>query len=174
MIPRELVVPYAASMAIAVALLAAALKWPRAARIIIGVGFCAAGVFNTVTVLRHPEAYLFYATHAVEAYRQIITGPFAAHPRACVIAIAAGQAAAGVLLLTARGARWGAAGAIVFLLAIAPLGVGSAFPSTLIIAGAVSVSVFHGRSGYGKLGSTSTGSEAARSRAAASEDGGVR
>ncbi len=174
MVARELLVAFVVSNVGSALLLLLAWKRPQAARVIFGGGFCAASVFNIITALRQPEAYLFYATYAVELYRRIIEGPFAAHAAACVIAIAAGQIAAGSLLVFGRWARWGAAGAIVFLLAISPFGLGSAFPSTLILAAAVALAVRQGWSGYGKVGSTSTGSEAARSSAAASEGGGVR
>jgi hypothetical protein len=54
------------------------------------------------------------------------------------MAIATGQCASGLLaLLPGRWRRWGLAGTIVFLLAIAGLGWGSAFPATVIMAAAV-------------------------------------
>ena len=68
-------------------------------------------------------------------YRRFIYGAFARHTVAFVLAIAGGQIAVGVLAFAPLPwRRLGYLGAIVFLLAITPLGIGSAAPSTLIFA----------------------------------------
>jgi len=91
---------------------------------------------NSTTALRDPNVYLEYAALTfVPVYRDIILGPFSAHAQGYVVAIAIAQAfiAAG-LLLGGRLARVAVWGAVVFLLAIAPFGVGSGFPCTLFFA----------------------------------------
>jgi hypothetical protein len=75
------------------------------------------------------------------AYRDFIHGPFRRHTAAIVLSITAGQLAVATLLASGPSPlrRLGVIGGIVFLLAIAPLGVGSAFPSTLLLAFALAV-----------------------------------
>jgi hypothetical protein len=135
----RLIVPAAISNVVALGLVAVAARAPRAARYIIGAGFILAGIFNTYTALRTPGVYVdAYGPLAIWPYNRFIYGPFARHTAIFVIAIATGQCASGLLaLLPGRLRRLGLAGAIVFLLAIAGLGWGSAFPATPIMAAAV-------------------------------------
>ncbi|NNM33152.1 MAG: hypothetical protein HKO53_08800, partial [Gemmatimonadetes bacterium] len=72
-----------------------------------------------------------------------ILGWFRDHTTALVLSIAAGQLTIAVLMaLNATwGLRLGVIGAIVFLLAIVPLGVGSALPFSLIYGAALVVMV---------------------------------
>ncbi|HUF48452.1 MAG TPA: hypothetical protein VMM93_11600 [Vicinamibacterales bacterium] len=95
--------------------------------------FLWASVVNTQTALDEPRVYLEYAALTPSSrYRDFITGWFSQHITAMVVSIAAGQFAIAVLLALPR--RWrlaGVIGAVTFLLAIAPLGVGSGFPFPL-------------------------------------------
>ena len=98
--------------------------------------FLWAGCWNMYLANTNPEEYLTYAPLAYSAaYRNFILGYFASHVTAIVGAIAVGQLSI-ALLLAARGraVQAGLVGAIVFLLAIVPLGVGSGFPATVIMA----------------------------------------
>ncbi|HEX7670072.1 MAG TPA: hypothetical protein VF395_10835 [Polyangiaceae bacterium] len=132
------IAPHVASLAASLLLLLAAFRRPSMARALFALLFGGACVVNWITVLRTPNAYLEYAPLATSSvYRQIILGPFADHIRLFVGAIATSQGliALGVVL----GEFWAyfaLLGAIVFLVNIAPLGVGSAFPSTLVMAAA--------------------------------------
>ncbi len=103
--------------------------------------FAWAAATNTNTALTTPWVYLEYADLAVlEVYRSFILGWFSAHVAPMVLAIAAGQAVITVLLALPRPwRRLGVLGAIVFLMAIAPLGVGSGFPFSLTLAAALLV-----------------------------------
>jgi hypothetical protein len=129
--------PHLASLIVAALLALAALRRAELGRALYVGLFSWAAVTNFVAALRSPEVYLGYAALTESpTYRAIIEGPFARHVTSYVIAIAAGQAAiAAGLLSRGRSPRIAAALAIVFLVAIAPLGVGSGFPSTLIMAG---------------------------------------
>jgi len=115
--------------------------YPRLTRWLFVTLFAGAGVFNAFTALHAPESYVEgFAKLAVPAYRSFIEGPFAQHATAFVLSIALGQVL--VAAMIAKGERWlarGAFGAVVFLVAISPLGVGSAFPATLFMALAMSV-----------------------------------
>lgn len=106
------------------------------ARLLYVLLFLWAGCWNTYLANAHPEDYLTYAPLAYSAsYRDFILGYFASHVTAIVGAIAIGQLSIAVLVATrGRAVQVGLAGAIVFLLAIIPLGVGSGFPATLIMA----------------------------------------
>lgn len=141
MIPPEWLGPYLASNLIALVLLGAAWRWPRAVRWTFVLIFAAAAVANSVTVLRDPASYLDYARWALlDGYRAFILGAFAEATQAFVLAIAVGQATVAVLL-TLRAPWWrlGALGAATFLLAIAPLGIGAALPFSFTAVAAVAV-----------------------------------
>jgi hypothetical protein len=86
--------------------------------------------------LTTPADYLNYAQFAVlDVYRGFILGFFAQHITALVCTIAVGQACVAFLLATNGWLRrLGYIGAIVFLLAIVPLGVGAGFPATILMA----------------------------------------
>lgn len=123
------VVPYFISNAIAVITLGLAVWRPSIARWVIFAIFAYACVFNGQLALTHPEQYQGFAELAiVPLYREIIVGPFREHAREFLFIIAIGQGIT-ALALAVRPLLWvGAVGATVFLMCIAPLGVGSAFP----------------------------------------------
>jgi len=134
MIPREYLVPYLASNAIALALLGTSFRkptWVRWATIAIFVW--AAGT-NARLALTYPLEYQGFGELAVlSPYRSFIYGWFRDHTAWLVVPIAVGQLTIAVLLLlnSRQSRRLAVGGAILFLLAIAPLGVGSAFPFSL-------------------------------------------
>jgi hypothetical protein len=142
MIPREYLLPYLISNAVALVLLGAAFRratWVRWASIVI---FVLAAWTNARIALTSPLEYQGFGALAVLApYRRFIFGWFRGHTTSLVLPIAAGQLAiASLLLLNSERSRWlGAGGAVVFLLAIAPLGVGSAFPFSLTYGAALIV-----------------------------------
>jgi hypothetical protein len=141
MISREFLGPYLGTNIVSAALVFSAIKWPRLTRVLFVVIFVAAGLFNTYTALTQPDVYLDYGDMAVlDVYRQFINGFFSEHTQAIVLAIALGQLSVGALL-TGGGhpLRMGVAGGVIFFIAITPLGVGSAFPATLLMAVALIV-----------------------------------
>jgi len=95
-----------------------------------------AAAVNAWTALTSPGAYLGYAGLTVsDLYRAVILGFFGQHITSIVVGIAVGQACIAIALLRHR--RWqraGLAAAVVFLLAIGPLGIGAGMPATLIMA----------------------------------------
>jgi hypothetical protein len=112
-------------------------KKSPAGLLVFGVIFILAGIFNFYTASTTPEVYQQYATGALfDFYVNFIHGFFRRHAEIIVKLIAAGQMLVGILLLIKKGeARFsGVFGGILFLIAIAPLGIGSAFPATLIMA----------------------------------------
>jgi hypothetical protein len=133
---QEYLVPYVVSNAVALILIFISYVIPKIARYIWVVIFLAAGVLNLVTVLRTPEVYLVYGKTAIlQIYKDFVYGFFSLHIRTVVVGIATGQILVAVLLIFKKLFFWlGVIGGVIFLVAIAPLGIGSAFPSTLLLA----------------------------------------
>jgi hypothetical protein len=134
MIPPEYLLPYLVSNGIALALLALAFRkpsWVRWASVTI---FLWATITNARIALTSPLDYQTFGDLTWSAfYRDFIRGWFQDHTPLLLLPIAAGQLAIGLLFLadTHLSRRLATAGAVLFLLAIAPLGVGSAFPFSL-------------------------------------------
>jgi hypothetical protein len=95
--------------------------------------FLWAAMINILTASGTPLVYLAYGgLTPSELYRDFITGWFSQHIAPMVLSIAVGQLMIAMLLSHAdQVRRLGVLGATIFLLAIAPLGVGSAFPFSL-------------------------------------------
>lgn len=121
--------------------LLAAFKWPHLARVSFFLLFAAASIINFRTSTESPWLYLDYAALTwSDVYRDFITGWFGNHLQPTVISIAVCQALISIsMLLKGMLFKIGAAGGILFLLALLPLGTGSAFPSTAIMAAAICV-----------------------------------
>ncbi|HEX5170420.1 MAG TPA: hypothetical protein VFW11_14685 [Cyclobacteriaceae bacterium] len=127
---------YVISNVIAVAMLWAALKNIRLVRLLFFMLFAWASWTNATIAANRPEVYLEYADLTfIESYRNFIQGWFSEHIELTVGFVAFCQALIAVaMVLRGHMLRIGAIGAIIFLLAIMPLGVGSGFPTTLIMA----------------------------------------
>ncbi len=136
MIPSEYVGPYTVSNLIAVVLLIIAWFWPYIARFAFALIFFAASIVNTIFVLRDPNSYVEFGELAVlDVYRDFIYGFFSEYTVLIVILIAIGQFTIATFLTIGRPLlSLGVLGGVIFLLAIIPLGIGSAFPCTLIMA----------------------------------------
>jgi hypothetical protein len=117
----------------AILLVLVAAKWPKLARLLFSVLFLGAGVWNLFASLTMPAFYVeTYGPLATPPYAAFITGPFAANPALFVVPIAVGQLAIGILAAgTGARVRLAMLGSMAFLLAIAPMGVGAAFPFSL-------------------------------------------
>ena len=134
MIPQEYLVMYVGANLIALSILAVAFWKPRIARWVwVGI-FVWAACVNTVTAATEPWVYLVYGSLTPSTwYRDFIDGWFSTHTSEFVLTIAVGQLIVASLLSRDGDARrLGVASAAIFLLAIAPLGVGSGFPFSLI------------------------------------------
>jgi hypothetical protein len=133
---RQFIVPYLASQAIALSFVGIVWRWPTIARLIAGVGFFSAGVFNLRAAIKSPQIYVDgFGPHALGIYKSFIYGTFQRHTLAFVAVIACGQILIGLLAFApVRRRALSYIGAIIFLVAITPLGMGAAVPSTLIFA----------------------------------------
>ena len=140
-VPSEWLGPYIGSNLFSILLSVVAALRPRVSRWVFVLMFLAAGIVNISTAIQQPWVYLDYGQSALpELYRSFIYGFFSQHTQPIVLAIATGKLIVGVLLIT-RGWLFGLGvlGGIIFLVAIAPIGVFSGFPATLIMAAALFV-----------------------------------
>lgn len=121
---------------IALLMLLAAWKHYRISRLMFFLVFVWASWTNWNEAIIAPQFYLDYAGLTFsDLYRDFIKGWFSWHITLAVGFIATCQALIAIsMLLKGWIFKTGAIGAIIFMLAIAPLGVGAAFPCTLILA----------------------------------------
>ncbi|MGQ0739087.1 MAG: hypothetical protein ACT4OJ_08530 [Bacteroidota bacterium] len=124
------------SNTVALLFLACAVKWPRIARLLFFLLFAWACWTNLAYSQNNPAAYQTYANLAFfDFYKDFITGWFSRNTVWVVGLIATCQ---GLIALSMLLKGWlfmlGCTGGIIFLLSIAPLGVGSGFPCTVIFA----------------------------------------
>lgn len=132
-------VAYIITNVIAILTAVISMLWPNAGRVFLSGIFIGAAAFNAFTASGNPGLYLqFGELTTSEFYRSIILGPFSEHLQAYIFMIAGCQVLIGAFLLyKGKLMKTAMLAGIVFLLAIAPLGVGSAFPSSLILATAL-------------------------------------
>ncbi|MFA6245833.1 MAG: hypothetical protein WC615_02760 [Mucilaginibacter sp.] len=130
-----LLVAYGFSNLVGLLILWAAFRRPRLARLAFLLLFAWAAWTNYTTSHDHPDWYLSYSRWAWAGYNDFISGWFSRHITVTVSAIAIAQ---GLIALSMgyRGVwlKTACLGAIIFLLAIAPLGYGAAFPFPLVFA----------------------------------------
>lgn len=136
---QSYLVAYIISNAVAVFLLFAAWKWPKLSRTLFSLLFAWACWTNWSIAVSSPQDYLEYASLTfLPVYEDFIRGWFSEHIALVVGFIATVQGLIAIAL-TLKGwiYKLGCVAAIIFLLSITPLGVGSAFPCTLIMAIAI-------------------------------------
>lgn len=136
--------PFTVSNVLAVATAILAMRWPTSARVMLGAIFIGASVVNSYFAFTDPQIYIgFGELTGSRLYQSIILGPFSAHAQRYILLIAVCQLFIGVFTCyTGKMMKAAMIGAITFLIAIAPLGLGSAFPSTLIMASAYAILLF--------------------------------
>ena len=133
---QEYFIPYSISNAVALTVVLLAWKVTTAARIALGIIFLLASITNAWVTATNPTDYLNYRNFVVlNSYQEFIDGWFADFTRPIVFGIAAGQLLIAVcLFLSGRMLKLGIIGVVIFGLAIAPLGIGSAFPCSIVLA----------------------------------------
>jgi hypothetical protein len=131
---QQYLFPYIIVQIVAVIFLLTAWKNTRLARLLMALLFIWASCTNMYTALTTPDVYLNYASMALPLYREFIQGWFSHHHPIIVPLIAAGQFLIGLgMLLKDWWVRLACIGAMIFLLAIVPLTVGSGFPFPLMV-----------------------------------------
>lgn len=127
---------YLISNAIAVLIFLITVLRPVLGRMCMSIIFIAASIVNAVISISHPEVYRLYGDlAALPAYEHFIEHTFSRHITTIVLLIAIGQLLIGIgLFWKGPFEKTALGGAIVFLLAIAPLGAGSSFPCSVFLA----------------------------------------
>lgn len=130
----EYLIAWIVSNVVGVLILWAAYKNTKIARGIFFLLFGWACWTNYTTVHASPEVYLDYAPMSVQWYRDFILGWFKNHIIAVVTTISFGQGLIAIgMLLKNTWVKAACIGAIIFLLGIAPLGVGAGFPFSITV-----------------------------------------
>jgi hypothetical protein len=128
------IIPYIISQVAGLVILIVAWRRTRWARWLFALLFLWASATNMYTGLSDPDVYLRYADMAIPPYRDFINGWFSHYNHIIIPLIAFGQLliAAG-MLLRKTWVKLACIGAVIFLLSIAPLLVGSAFPFSFTV-----------------------------------------
>jgi len=131
---QEYLMPYIISQAASLTMLIAALKRSRWARWLFSMLFLWASATNMYIGLTDPDSYLDNARFAIPLYQDFINGWFSHYNHIIIPLIAVGQffIAAG-MILNGWWVKLACIGSIIFLLSIAPLMVGSAFPFSITV-----------------------------------------
>lgn len=126
---------------LAIFYLCCAVWWPRIARLLFCLLFAWACWLNWTTSQNTPNDYLQYADNNFSAwYSNFIRGWFSKHIPLLVGIIATCQGLIAIsMLLKGWLYKTACIGAITFMVAIAPFGVGSGFPCTIIFAVALAI-----------------------------------
>ena len=129
-------IPYIISNIVFGASIFLAFKKPIWTRLFLAGFFLWACYFNARSAIDQPGIYLTYAKlNALPFYRNFINGFFSRHITSMVLVIAGGQFLIALgLILNKVWTKLACVGGIIFGFAIAPLGVGSAFPATVSMA----------------------------------------
>ena len=134
---EQFMLPVILANLLAIVIMLLSYNFPRFMRFIWGVVFIAAGIVNLITIVNTPGIYVdtFGPAAVLDFYKELIYGPFSKQPGVYVALIAGGQILIGALIWS-RGLWYylGLIGGLIFFLAIAPLGAGSAFPCTVFLA----------------------------------------
>ncbi|HKH60907.1 MAG TPA: hypothetical protein VKA49_08750 [Flavitalea sp.] len=133
---RIFFIAYIISNVLGIVFLISSFTLPRLSRLLYAVLFGWASWANWSMVINNPQDYLSYADLTfLTFYRSFILGWFKDHVQLSVGLIATVQALIAIsLLMKGRVYKLGLLGGILFLVAIIPLGVGSAFPCTVLLA----------------------------------------
>jgi hypothetical protein len=129
-------IAYSISNAFAIIFLISSLKWPRLSRVLYFALFAWASWANWNIALNNPQDYLSYADFTfLPIYKSFIHGWFNDHIQLSVGFIATSQGLIAVLMwMKGWWYRLGIIGGVTFLIAVIPLGIGAAFPCTLLLA----------------------------------------
>jgi len=131
---QEYLVPYLISQAASLIILIAAWKRTRWARWLFSALFLWASATNMYIGLTDPDSYLDNARFAIPLYQDFINGWFSHYNHIIIPLIAIGQFCISIgMLLHGWWVKLACIGSIIFLLSIAPLMVGAAFPFSITV-----------------------------------------
>jgi len=131
---HEYLLPYLISQAASLIILITAWKKTRWARWLFSVLFFWASATNMYIGLTDPDSYLDNARFAIPLYQDFINGWFSHYNHIIIPLIAIGQFFIAIgMLLHGWWVKLACIGSIIFLLSIAPLMVGAAFPFSITV-----------------------------------------
>lgn len=131
---NEYLVPYIISQVVSIVILIASWKRTRWARWLFFILFLWAFGINMYLGLTDPDSYLDNARFAISLYQDFINGWFSHHNHIIIPLMAIGQLFIAVsMLLHGWWVKLACIGSIIFLLSIAPLMVGAAFPFSITV-----------------------------------------
>ena len=131
---QEYLVPYLISQAASLIILIAAWKRTRWVRWLFSVLFLWAAGTNMYIGLTDPDSYLDNARFAIPLYQDFINGWFSHYNHIIIPLIAVGQIFLAIgMVLHGWWVKFACIGSIIFLLSIAPLMVGAAFPFSITV-----------------------------------------
>lgn len=136
---NEYLILWLISNSIAVLILVSAFKKPKLARLLFVLLFLWACWLNYSNAQKTPNDYLNYAALSpFDLYTDFINGWFKSRVTSMVSLIALGQGLIAIgMMLKGWMVRVACFGAIVFFIAITPLGIGSGFPFTILASVAI-------------------------------------
>lgn len=136
---KEYFIPWILTNSLAVLFIVAAIRKPKLARLLFVLLFGWACWINYTTAHKTPDDYLNYATLTpFTLYYNFIMGWFKTHISAMVTFISFGQGLIAIgMLLKGWFVKIACFGAILFFIAITPLGIGSGFPATILTSVAI-------------------------------------
>ena len=133
----EFLIPYIISQVASITILIVAWKKTKWGRVLFAVLFFWAAGTNMYLGITKPDTYQRYADLAIPIYRDFINGWFSHYNYIVIPCIAVGQfLIASGMLIKGWWLNTACIGAIIFLLSIAPLLVGAAFPFSITVAAA--------------------------------------
>jgi hypothetical protein len=131
---HEYLVPYLISQVVSIIILFAAWKRTRWARWLFSVLFLWASATNMYIGLTDPDSYLDNARFAIPLYQDFINGWFSHYNHIIIPLIAVGQFFISIgMVLHSWWVKIACIGSIIFLLSIAPLMLGAAFPFSITV-----------------------------------------
>ena len=131
---NEYLVPYTISQGVSIVFLIVAWKRTRWARALFSALFLWASATNMYMGLTNPDSYLDNARFAIPLYQDFINGWFSHYNHIIIPLIAIGQFCISIgMLLHGWWVKLACIGSIIFLLSIAPLMVGAAFPFSITV-----------------------------------------
>ncbi len=131
---KENLIPWSISNGLAIFVLATSFRWTKLTRLLLFILFAWASWLNYTTAHKTPDFYLLYANFTpFDVYHNFIIHWFKSNIVTTVTLISIGQGLIAFgIILKGMAVKIACAGAILFFIGIAPLGVGSGFPATLI------------------------------------------
>lgn len=130
----EFLIPYVISQVASIIVLIVAWKRTKWARVLFALLFLWASGTNMYIGITKPGTYQEYADLAIPAYEDFINGWFSHYNYIVIPLIAVGQFLIALgMLLKGWWVKVACAGVIIFLLSIAPLMVGAAFPFSITV-----------------------------------------